>query len=1473
MINKDDPRLTAYLLGELDEAGHDEIQSALAESEELRQHLDGLRETIDAIQNAFGADGSAGGVGADELTQEQIAAVEAAAAITPLQLGDAPSRVWMRRFAIAALVLYAIGISFFAFRDPPPLPVAATDESKAVLPMENPVEPPRVLREETAEDAVVLMDAIVQPEAIEAEPARRETDAGELDQFRMPSASSVVDVRTIEPERESQPRVANTPEAGDESVTIGFDGISGLPSTEMEMQMGMGGGSLGAGDIPAEAEAPSSADEPVDAVEPEVWSQLSRRRIDVAASSTEQPQSGGIPAAAGMQASVPALAPVVPPAPAQPESMARGGAAIDGFASEPLIETEAEVAQEPQRLSRSLSTPTAPASRAATDAIDRTQLPQNSGDWATKVDRSWLESLAKGQQPETAPAAEASGEPGTEADFEINRQSVAQAAKPLAAAATEPGRVAAEDREEAEAAGERAKSIAPSDEARTDRPVAAKTWKPASASTNRARLSVGHHDDLLLAARDTYVRIDGFRARVMFDLYYYNDRGRQLEGQFMLRLPDDAALHYFAFGAANLPTPRPVPAPRNTGKPGDDVQAEPFDPAQSAVAMLRKQTESVGSDLARRASDALYKAESNSTFGLVKTAYVAPRQKAALAYEETVRRRVDPALVEWAGPGIFQTKVFPLLPGKLHRIVVGYDVSLDDIEDDRLFTLDLPEDEAGGRVEFDIVAAGGTSATLTPPTDPFVSGGRAYYRYEGAAPRDYTARIAGTKSVVIQHADAAGGQYFATQVIADLPDEAAKVDTRRAVMMLDTSWSDRPVAFARRLDLLKQILSDNRDTIDEFAVMTFNVHQRWWQNEFVANDQENLDRFMEFAGELALEGATDLHGAVAEATRPAWRDAADTALPEPNFFLLSDAVATWGATDLNSIAKPLSGLSRQAGGGALFTYQFTGLPSDRVAMRVLAEANGGAVFNVGEQSDLAKAATAHRSRPWLLDSANADGAEEVLVQGGATTVYPGQQLLVAGRGDLQGPIELVFRRGGETQAMTIDPNLSIKSPAAARLYGGLAVDRLEPYAGEMEEITVAFARYFRVPGRTCSMVMLESAEDYQRFGVSTSPEEDHLVIASTSVESVTLAEQSKQAELRSNSRARFLSWVESLESASLMNVPTALRLAIKRMPDDSFAFTPRPLRCRSYRRADFGPTYLDELAIETPAFDSVMTEADEMLISFGADDAIKTASTMVEVKPGDVDTLRSVAFRAIEWKRGDQAAPLMWKITQARPYQPQCLMLLARSLAAGGDLDSAIVCYDLVTAGNWNERWQSAKGIAKVELISVLEQVDPQTSAIGGYARARLRQLREEIAREGLDIAVFMHWNTDRTDVDLHVTEPSGEVCFYKNKSTKSGGQMTDDITQGLGPEMYTLPSALEGGYQIQAKYFRSDQNRTKAPTEILVTLVRDLGRPTMKALSKRVTLSGDQEMETVMRFQMGPRGQSDKGVSGEEKPRQELNK
>ena len=71
----------------------------------------------------------------------------------------------------------------------------------------------------------------------------------------------------------------------------------------------------------------------------------------------------------------------------------------------------------------------------------------------------------------------------------------------------------------------------------------------------------------------------------------------------------------------------------------------------------------------------------------------------------------------------------------------------------------------------------------------------------------------------------------------------------------------------------------------------------------------------------------------------------------------------------------------------------------------------------------------------------------------------------------------------------------LTSELAARTFGQVATSQLEDVCGAAaaaEPVATAYARHFRVTGRTCSLLMLESEQDYARFNIK--PEEDSFVV-------------------------------------------------------------------------------------------------------------------------------------------------------------------------------------------------------------------------------------------------------------------------------------------------------------------------------------------------------------------------------------------
>ena len=106
-----------------------------------------------------------------------------------------------------------------------------------------------------------------------------------------------------------------------------------------------------------------------------------------------------------------------------------------------------------------------------------------------------------------------------------------------------------------------------------------------------------------------------------------------------------------------------------------------------------------------------------------------------------------------------------------------------------------------------------------------------------------------------------------------------------------------------------------------------------------------------------------------------------------------------------------------------------------------------------------------------------------------------------------------------------------------------------------------------------------------------------------------------------------------------------------------------------------------------------------------------------------------------------------------------------------------------------------------------------------------------------LDLRIMLSWDTDETDVDLHVLEPDGEEAYYGHRRTSTGGFVSEDVTTGYGPEEYLRKSAQKGKYQILANYFASHRQALTGAAVVTATVYTDWGRENekMRILSFRL--------------------------------------
>ncbi len=152
--------------------------------------------------------------------------------------------------------------------------------------------------------------------------------------------------------------------------------------------------------------------------------------------------------------------------------------------------------------------------------------------------------------------------------------------------------------------------------------------------------------------------------------------------------------------------------------------------------------------------------------------------------------------------------------------------------------------------------------------------------------------------------------------------------------------------------------------------------------------------------------------------------------------------------------------------------------------------------------------------------------------------------------------------------------------------------------------------------------------------------------------------------------------------------------------------------------------------------------------------------------------MRIIAYRLIEAKSFDLAIKILRDAIKIREEEPQSYRNLALALDAKAD----------------NLLKNNQKEEANICFKEALEN----------HFDKNLSQILND------DIRIVLSWDADQTDIDLWVTEPSGEKIDYSHNRSTIGGRMSRDFSNGYGPEEYTVKKAMQGKYKIQANFYGS---------------------------------------------------------------------
>jgi uncharacterized protein YfaP (DUF2135 family) len=115
-------------------------------------------------------------------------------------------------------------------------------------------------------------------------------------------------------------------------------------------------------------------------------------------------------------------------------------------------------------------------------------------------------------------------------------------------------------------------------------------------------------------------------------------------------------------------------------------------------------------------------------------------------------------------------------------------------------------------------------------------------------------------------------------------------------------------------------------------------------------------------------------------------------------------------------------------------------------------------------------------------------------------------------------------------------------------------------------------------------------------------------------------------------------------------------------------------------------------------------------------------------------------------------------------------------------------------------------------------------------------------------LRVVLAWDTDGTDLDLHVVAPDGQHAWYGDRVVPDGGALDVDVTTGYGPEIYSNATPPPGTYLVYVNYYGSGDNN-QILTVATITVITDENTPDEKRQSFVVPMRKAGELTEVASF------------------------
>ena len=291
--------------------------------------------------------------------------------------------------------------------------------------------------------------------------------------------------------------------------------------------------------------------------------------------------------------------------------------------------------------------------------------------------------------------------------------------------------------------------------------------------------------------------------------------------------------------------------------------------------------------------------------------------------------------------------------------------------------------------------------------------------------------------------------------------------------------------------------------------------------------------------------------------------------------------------------------------------------------------------------------------------------------------------------------------------------------------------------------------------------------------------------------------------------------------------------------------TPYLSKIKEAKEVDMYATYLSQKTEygNSPSF--YIDVADYFFTKNKKTEGLRILSNLAEISQQNHQILRVLAHRLEQLNYTKYAIHVFEEILKIRGEEPQSYRDLAAVYVADGQYQRAVDTIYNVVLKSWNGRFPEIGVITTEEMNAIIAKANQQKQILN------LDKIDKRlIAHIPMDIRVVLNWDTDNCDIDLWVTDPRGEKCYFSHSRTNIGGAISRDFTGGYGPEEFIIKHAIPGKYIVQANYYGSNSQTLMGPTTIQLDLYTRFMDTTEKKETVTLRLTQNKEILKIAEFE-----------------------